>query len=640
VKKRWQWIGAGLLLLLYMTGVVIPAQAQSRSLYWRRWDVSIDSIDTRANSFDVAEIHDIQFTSGLFRFGFRSIPLDRVERLENVRVREGETYLTPECTQRAGTYCVTVENNELQLVYYFLRPAQNERRVFVIEYTVVGGLRSYEDGDQLDWFAIAPDHSFPIANATVTVRMPPGYAPREGVDPVVSYGAPTTVTVQGDLVTFTAPKQIGASEALEIRVQYPHDPEGRVASWQAEFDRQAAYENNVRPWLNLLLGGAALLLLVLGPLGVYYLWYSRGRDPEVGIVPEYLSEPPSDLPPAIAGTLVDEKADLQDIMSTLLDLAKRGYLVIEEDRTEGFFGIGASTTFTFKRTDKSDSDLRGFEKLMLRKVFRGKNTRTLDSLKNKFYRAIPQIQEALYKEVVREGFFRASPDDVRKMWSGVGVALMIIAVVLGVFAMTAVDFAEALICVPISLGVVAVALLIAAGRMPAKTAKGAEEAAKWKAFRQYLRNIRKYTDLEQATDLFNEYLPYAVAFGLERTWVNTFSRVPATPIPYWYYPVYRGGPWRGGYRRGQPMVDMRSPDIHSQLARPGMSLDGMAGGMFGSLNDMSNGLFSMLDSASRTFSSRPASSGSSGSWSGGGGGWSGGFSGGGGGGGGGSAGFG
>ncbi len=640
-RRRWWAALALLLLLLTALWTVTPAQAQARSLYWRRWDVSIDSVNTRENRFAVAEVHDIQFTSGQFRFGFRAIPLDRVEDLTNFRVWEGETELVRNCSEQPGTFCVTQTGGEAQIVYYFLRPAQDERRVFTIEYEVVGGLRSYEGGDQLDWFAVAPDHSFPIESATVTVRMPEGFAPREGVDPVVSYGAPTTVTVQGDVVTYTATRRISASEGLEIRIQYPHDPNMRVASWQQAFDRQAVYENNVRPVLNLFFGAAGLLLLVLGPLGVYYLWHSRGRDPEAGVLPDYLSEPPSDLPPAIAGTLVDETADLQDVMATVLDLARRGYLVIEEDRNPGLFGIGASTTFTFKRTDKPDDDLRGFERTLLRKIFRGKDERTLDSLRNRFYTAIPQIQGELYREVVREGFFSASPDNVRRMWSGIGVVLMVLAVLLGVLALMAVDqFAESLVCVPLALGVVSIALLIAAGRMPAKTAKGAEEAAKWRAFREYLRNIRRYTDLEQATELFNDYLPYAVAFGLERTWVNHFSQVPATPIPYWYYPVYLGGPWRRGYHRGERMIDMRNPDIRSQLARPGFSLDNMAQGISGGLNQMSSGLFGMLNSAATTFTSRPASTGSSGSWSGGGGGWSGGFSGGGGGGGGGSAGFG
>jgi hypothetical protein len=70
-------------------------------------------------------------------------------------------------------------------------------------------------------------------------------------------------------------------------------------------------------------------MLLGGPIAVYLLWYKRGRDVPVGVVPEYISEPPDDLPAPLVGTLVDEKADLPDIISTITDLGRRGVLRME-----------------------------------------------------------------------------------------------------------------------------------------------------------------------------------------------------------------------------------------------------------------------------------------------------------------------
>ncbi len=638
IRRRQWWLAVVLLTMaLFAFGTAVTAQAQSRSLYWRRWDVTIDNVDTTANRFSVTEVHDIQFVGGSFRFGFRAIPVaDRLDRITNVRVSEGGVPLQQGCMEQAGTYCVTDDGRELRIVYYFLRPAYSEQRVFTITYDVSGPLFYYEGGDQIDWFAIAPDHAYPIQSAVVTVRLPEAYAPRE-TDPVASYGAPAEITRSGTEVVFRATRQIAANEALEVRVQFPHNPAGRVADWQAAFDLQA----RLYPILNLLLGGGSIVLAIGGVALTYYRWWSRGRDPEVGVAPEYLSEPPSNLPPAVAGTLIDENAELRDVLSTIVDLARRGYLVIEENRNEGFLGFGARTTFTFKRTAKPPSDqLRRYEQTLLTKLFGRKMEVEMEALKNKFYVHIPTIQNQLYDEVVKEGFFEASPQTVRRRWMWFGGTLLALAVFGGPFLLAAVGMGEltglpeGLACVPMALGLVGLVMLIAGPQMPAKTVKGAEEAAKWRAFRNYLQNIRQYTDIEKVTDQFNEYLPYAIAFGLERTWVNQFTRVESTPIPYWYYPRHMGGPWARGYVYGQPLVDMRSPDIRSQLARPGASLDGMASNIGSSLNAMSAGLFTMLNSASSTLTSRPSSSG------GGGGGFSGGFSGGGGGGGGGSAGFG
>jgi hypothetical protein len=142
--------------------------------------------------------------------------------------------------------------------------------------------------------------------------------------------------------------------------------------------------------------------------------------------------------------------------------------------------------------------------------------------------------------------------------------------------------------------------------MPVKTRTGAEEAAKWRAFKRYLKDIDRYAQLEEATDQFDRYLPYAIAFGVERSWINKFAAVPSTPVPIWYFPVWAGSHRTG--RGGRTMGGGRAP-----------SLDGISKGMATGLAGMSAGLTSMLNTAGSTLVSRPQSSGGgSGSWSGGG----------------------
>ena len=115
-------------------------------------------------------------------------------------------------------------------------------------------------------------------------------------------------------------------------------------AWQSSFDQQRAFDENVLPLINL--GVIALsLLIAIGGVLFFYIAVScvRGAIRKIGPVPTYLSEPPSDLPPAVVGTLVDERADPRDAISTIIDLAHRGYLAIEEEQNEGVFGIGRSS---------------------------------------------------------------------------------------------------------------------------------------------------------------------------------------------------------------------------------------------------------------------------------------------------------
>jgi uncharacterized membrane protein YgcG len=90
----------------------------------------------------------------------------------------------------------------------------------------------------------------------------------------------------------------------------------------------------------------------------------------------------------------------------------------------------------------------------------------------------------------------------------------------------------------------AVAIYLISGALPRKTAVGAEAAAKWRAFRRYLEQIEKYEKVAEQRQIFDSYLPYAVAFGLEQTWVGAFANAE-TPAPRWYAPVWRGGSGQG-----------------------------------------------------------------------------------------------
>jgi hypothetical protein len=637
-KHRFLWLTALLLLV-----TVIPNVAQDdRSVYWRQWDVLIDNVDATNNVFDVSEQYDIDF-SGTFRFGSAVIPNTNLEQISNIRVFENGQALERSCSEQPGTYCVENVEEGTSIVYYFFRPITDGNQSFEIRYTVEGALRVYEGGDQLWWIAVPEEKfGFSVGDSTITVNLPEGYAPREGVDPVETYGAQGNVQVNGTRIVATAPNGVGANETFEIRAQFPHNPNARVAGWQAGFDSR----RQIQPLLDVGMIALGIIIGLGGLLGVFALWYTRGRDPKIGPVPEYLSEPPSDLPPAIVGTLLDEKADLQDVLSTLIDLSHRGYMVIEEDRTEGIFGLGGRSEFTFKRTDKSLGDLRSYESALVRAIFSNRMDRSMDSLKNKFYTHIPGLQRDLYQEIVKEGLFKNNPDSVRNGWGMLGIATILGSIALGYFGFEFIqEISMSIFLLPVSIGIVGIALLAVGQVMPAKTHKGAEEAAKWRAFREYLARTEKYKTLEEAAANFEKFLPYAVAFGMERSWIRKFSRVETMPIPPWYYPTYRGGYWSRGYTPGTPLrpfsgLPSAGDVLPGELASAGGSgggLDDLAGGLSGGLESIANGLTSMLNSAGSVMTSKPQSSGS---WSSGGRGFSGGGSFGGGGSGGGSRGFG
>jgi hypothetical protein len=618
--KNQLWLGLLLALVLGLTRPAVSTVAQDKTLVWDRYDVNL-TVEPNSDIL-VEEIQQIDFTSGTFRFGFATIPLDRVENIADISVSEinpdgTERPYTPNSTAPYG-FTTAVNEGNLEITWYF-PPTSHSDHTFVLRYRVDGGLRIYDEGDQIWWKAIAPDHNFPIRSATVTVTPPATF--RKSELTVDSYGAPVegaSYTDRGSVV-FVA-RDIPPGEELEVRVQFPHGVvDGQPPDWQATDDLR----RQLGPVVGVLAGALGLILLVGGPIAVYLLWYTRGRDAETAAAPEYISEPPSDLPAAIAGTLVDEHADMKDIIASILDLAERGAIRMEERQKDSKWGFGASQDFIFYLEDESKAIYPHEERLLTRifgKKGKMRSERKLRDLREKFYTALPDLQRLLYNEVVEQGYFPSSPESTRKRWTWLGI--------LGLFAAGGAsfcslvllgDFSPAAACPGIALVASMVALIIVGRHMPRKTPLGTEEAAKWLAFKRYLENIEVFSDLEAAKDKFEQYLPYATAFGLERRFIHKFSAVD-TPAPSWWGPVIPYGPYPG-YGSGGSSAGGSTGGAPGPLAGEGTgmpSLSGMSGSIGTSLASMSTGLGTLLSSASSTFTSRPASSSTGGGFGGGG----------------------
>lgn len=630
-------LGGGVVWLLLAAALAVLAgavRAQDKSLLWKRYDVNLTV--QRNSDILVEEIQQIQFLSGTFRFGFAAIPLERVERITDVSVVEiidGQERRYKSNSSAPYGFVTSQSDNNLEITWYFPE-TQGTTHTYILRYRVIGGLRFYPDGDQLWWKAIPPDHNFPIRASTITVTLPQVF-PQEQLK-VASYGPAATARInERGQVIFEA-ENIPADRELEVRVQFPHGVvQGSPPAWQAAFDRR----QTLGPVFTLVFVVLGIVILIGGPVLLYLLWYARGRDRPVGLVAEQISEPPSDLPAAVVGTLVDERADLKDIIAGILDLARRGALRMEEEEAKGFLGIGAGREFVFHLQDAAKA-IYPFEQTLLRALFGGRTQVELSDLRHKFYKSIPTLQQELYQEVVRAGFFPDNPQAIRRrwaIWGGVGLvgAVLAACVLTGIFG----DYTDWAFCPAAALGITALGAIILGNFMPRRTAKGAEEAAKWLAFKRYLQYLEKQGDLQAAKDRFEEFLPYAVAFGIEHQVINTFARVDA-PAPSWWGPVFlpSGGPVYGGsLATGGAPATGRSAGPPGPLAgeRSGVpSLSEASRGMGASLASMSAGLGALLSSAGTVLASSPSSS------SGGGGGWSGGGRSGGGGGGGGSRGFG
>ncbi|HRP07457.1 MAG TPA: DUF2207 domain-containing protein, partial [Gemmatimonadales bacterium] len=286
---------------------------------------------------------------------------------------------------------------------------------------------------------------------------------------------------------------------------------------------------------------AALPLLTL--FLMLFRWSAVGREPRTGsIVPEWRKP---ELPAGIAGTLLDQRADMKDVIATILELAVEGHLTIREVVSSAPAGLDpdsfvakAFRTLGLSRTDwevtstgKSRESLTGFQKLVLDGVLDGKRTNRISDLHNEFYTELPKIYQEMYEESVSRGLFPRHPSSVRTRYWLLGGLLFIAAFVAG--------FTTLNLVLGLGLALSALVIMLFANAMPAMTTAGAKHWAQLRGVEEYIRRAEKLElEMHQAprrtTELFEVLLPYAVALDVTDIWVSQFATALTSQPPTWY----------------------------------------------------------------------------------------------------------
>ena len=203
--------------------------------------------------------------------------------------------------------------------------------------------------------------------------------------------------------------------------------------------------------LNLLFLGLGLLIAIGGGVGALATWWTRGRDPEVGPVAEFIPDPPDNLPPGVIGALLDEQVDQRDIVATLVDLGQRGVLRIDRTEGQGIFGRGGDFTLTALQDEPK---VARFERELLEALFGSKvksgEQVSLSEVKGRFAAAQPQIQRHLYDELVERGYFTTSPERTRGRWKSIGMFALIVAIIGGCVAIGSLADIAPTIFIPIA----------------------------------------------------------------------------------------------------------------------------------------------------------------------------------------------
>ena len=413
-----------------------------------------------------------------------------------------------------------------------------------IEYIATGVLASFEDHDEFYWNVTGNAWPVPISKASATVTLPKGEITAATCYQGSSGSADECRSNQGSKSksSFEATRNLNIGEGLTLVVG---------------FEKGLVPIITVPPPKNIfdeLFSGANILVFALvgifGMGSVLLLWYQRGRDywerkrfiddPEarhevrpIGahetVVVEYT--PPEKLRPAEVGLLMDERADTLDVTATIIDLAERGFLKIEEKPKKWVFG---NTDYVFTKQNKDQNGLLSYEKELLNRLFDEGVVVKISDLKQKFYEDLKKVKEKLYEEVVNKKIFYENPETVRRKYLFISVGVIAFA-----GALFWLGFAMRLpILIAFCAGILltGVLLLVVSQFMARKTAFGREMFRRTQGYELFVSTAENHRQkFFENRNMFNEVMPYAIVFGLTEKFAKAFKDMELEPAqPSWY----------------------------------------------------------------------------------------------------------
>ena len=415
---------------------------------------------------------------------------------------------------------------------------------YTITYVVTGGLNGFADHDELYWNAVGNQWDVPIDRASVQVAAPAAVSRAACfAGPLGSANSCRQARITDEVARFTQAR-LGPYEGLTVVVAIP---KGAVAPPHPVLRERWALQRAFA-LTPVSVGASGGLLAVLVIAGAVVLARSRRRSqpafypgggsmaptdevppqPEDDL-PPMESAPPEDIRPGQAGTLLDGVANPRDVTGTIVDLAVRGYLRIEDVAPPAPV---ARPDWRLVRLRKAGG-LLDYEQILLKGVFAdtengGEASIQLSKLGPDFSRALKWAQDALYADVARRGWFTTRPDKVRRRWLAVRVVLFVI----GAAALVTAAAYSHLALVPIPLALAGLVLIGGARWMPVRTAKGTELARRLAGFRSFIQTeAAAQASSAERHDVLYDYLPYAIVFGCTEQWADVTASVAAADRP-------------------------------------------------------------------------------------------------------------
>jgi len=502
---------------------------------------------------------------------------------------------------------------------------------YVLRYRTTRQVGRFKDYDELYWNATGNGWIFPIDVAEARIRLPEAVSFGQRSAYTGSFGSSSSDAEVADEkpgeILFRTTRELGPGEGLTIAAAFPKGivaeapPSSRLAQW---------FGDNGPPFVG--------LLGLLAACSFYYVaWRRAGRNPRAGTVVPIFS-PSDDLTPAGMRYVTKMSADDRSFAAALVDMGVRGHIkLVEEDR-----GWLSGKKMRLERLH-ADSALPPDEDAALNCLCRPGEEIMMEQKNHENFSAAKSALSEILKDKYEGRLFKRNLG-----WAAAGLFLFAailwmtaaaidiaidgsytwqIGVVLGILAGTgllwiAFHDSKAGKCVLSLVGFVALSSAFVLGMpvigdaldsgwwqplvFPALALPLVVSAFWWIAaptpegrvildhiagFKQYLsiseqERLDRMTAPKDTPEIFERYLPYAIALGVENHWADRFASVLAAAAAsqgsqgfFWY--SGSGNPWSNPTGFADSVGSSLSSTISSASTAPGSSSGSGGGGFSG-----------------------------------------------------------
>lgn len=412
-------------------------------------------------------------------------------------------------------------------------------KTYVIKYTLHGALSYFSDHDEFYWNVTGDEWVIPIENVTVHVTLPDQITSDTSANCFTGSFKSTEVncnfSVFENRALYKTSKTLFPGEGITITLFFPT---GVVAVLEPTKDTSMF-------WALLILGVVIGLFYILLPgyLLIKAIKKLKKSEEEKRVVAAWFDPPKNKngryLTASEVGILHDKKGDIRDFTAGIVQLAQKGYLRIEETKK----GIFSKTDYKLTLTKVPDETLLSHERKILDILFTKKafslnklinaissgevtknmtedpSMQTIEtpevhisdlSKRTTMSTEISNFYSDISSDLVSDGIFEEDPIKKRNNWTA-GLVLS------GMFLNP--------------LFLIASLLMMKSAK---RTKLGGEGYAVVESMNNFVKSQDKKLEFQAKNQImFEKLLPYAIALGVEKVWVERFKDIQFTKSD-WY----------------------------------------------------------------------------------------------------------